>query len=337
MATTSEVRQRNVAAIRRLLWAGDLLSKKDIAFKLDLSVATCNTLLNEMAAAGEVVAEPRHTGSAAGRAGLCYRASENRATIVAAQVEPCGEERVFRARLLTLTGRELQSLEVRLARLDGEKLADLLAQACDLRDNVRQIVLGVPGTAQGGVIAHCDIRELNGADFASAVAATCPNIPIHVENDMHLKARGYSHQMCARDEVATLAYFPPRILPGTATVHAGEPIRGAHGLAGMVGFLPYEEAGRPITRDRLVELLAPATAKSYIAKGVASLCAALDPDVMVLSGGLLDATCTQWLREECLRTIPAEFLPAFRFEQSFERYYLLGMYQTALDHLERNL
>ncbi len=335
MTTTAQVKQQNIASIRRMLWAGGLHSKKSIAAELDLSVATCNTLLNEMAGAGEVTAEPHRTGSA-GRGGLCYRASEDYASIAAVWVDLAGQDRVFHADALSLTGSVRQTLNVTLPRLGEPELVEHLKQACELVGNVRYIALGVPGTVRSSVVGHCDISELNGTDIAASVEARL-HIPIHAENDMHLKARGYCHEVCDPNEVVTLANFPPHVLPGTATVHAGEPIRGAHGLAGMVGFLPYEEAGEPISRERLTELLAPATCRPYIAKGVASICAVIDPDVVVLTGGLLDASCTEWLRAECLKTIPEEFMPALRFEQNLDRYYLAGMHQTALGYLERTL
>lgn len=335
MATTSEVRRENVAAIRRLLWQGGLLSKKDIASALGLSVASCNTLLNDMAAAGEVTAEPHRTGNA-GRGGLCYRAAEDFASIAAIFIDLEGGDRIFRARTLSLTGATLDSLDATLPRLETETLLALIDEACRLRGNVRQIVLGIPGTVQKGTIDHCDVAELNGADIASAVAKRI-GIPLHTENDMHLKAAGYCHENCGDDDVTTLANFPPHVLPGTATVHAGEPIRGAHGFAGMIGFIPYEEDGVPLSRTRLVELLSPETSQPLITKGITALCAVLNPNVIVLTGALLDARCITWLRDGCAQTLPKEFLPEFRFEQNFDRYYQIGMHQTALNHLERTL
>ncbi len=335
MATTSAVRRENLAQIRRLLWRGVPLSKKDIASQLGLSVATCNTLLNEMAAAGEVVCEPRRTGNA-GRGGFSYRAAEDYATIVAAYIDLPGSERVFCAKALALTGTELESMRVTLPHLDGEALLSLLEDAFHLRANTRQIVLGVPGTVRDGVIGHCDVSELDGVDLASDVAERI-GVPIHIENDMHLKASGYCHEHCDSGEVTTLAYFPPHILPGTATVHAGEPIRGASGFAGMVGFLSYGTAEAPMNRKELLQLLAPATCRPLIAHAVASLCAVLNPNAIVLTGGLLDESCVEWLRDACARTIPEEFLPGLRFERDFDRYYWIGMRQTALGYLERTL
>ena len=335
MATTSEVRRENVAAIRHLLWQGGLLSKKDIAAELGLSVASCNTLLNDMAAAGEVTAEPHRTGNV-GRSGLCYRAAEGCASIAAIFIDLEGDERIFRAKTLSLTGTVLDSLDKDLPRLDAKTLLELIDEASRLRENVRQIVLGVPGTVQAGAIDHCDVAELDGADIATAVAARI-GIPLHIENDMHLKAAGYCHEHCGKDDVTTLANFPAHVLPGTATIHAGEPIRGAHGFAGMIGFIPYSEDGSPLDRRRLVELLAPATCRPLIAKGVATLCAVLNPSVVVLTGNLLDKSCTTWLREACAKTLPEEFLPELRFEETFDRYYLIGMHQTALSYLERTL
>lgn len=92
-----------------------------------------------------------------------------------------------------------------------------------------------------------------------------------------------------------------------------------------------------MSRERLIELLGPKTCRPLVTRAVASLCAVLNPDVVVLTGGLLDANCTEWLREGCAWTLPEEFLPEFRFEQDFERYYLAGMHQAALSYLERTL
>ncbi len=335
MATTSEIRRENIAAIRRLLWQGRLLSKKDIASELGLSVATCNTLLNDMAASGEVTLEPRRTGNA-GRGGFCYRASEDYASIVVADIDLRGNERVFHANTLSLTGTVLNALDATLPQLDGSELLALIERTCGLLGNVRQIVLGVPGAVRDGAIGHCDIPELNGVDVAAGVAARL-GIPIHIENDMHLKATGYCHEHCNRDEVATLANFPPHVLPGTATVHAGEPIRGAHGFAGMVGFLPFKEAGEPMSRERQIELLSIQTCRPIVTHAVASLCAVLNPNVVVLTGELLDETCVEWLHDGCARTLPEEFLPELRFERNFDRYYQIGMHQMALGYLERTL
>ncbi len=335
MATTSEVRRDNIAAVRHLLWQGRLLSKKEIAAKLGLSIASCNTLLNDMAAAGEVTAEPHRTGNV-GRGGLCYRAADTCASIAAIFVDLEGDERIFRARILSLGGVVLDSLDKDLPRLDAEALIDLIAETSRLRENVRQIVLGIPGTVRAGVIDHCDVAELDGADVAADVGARI-GVPLHIENDMHLKAAGYCHECCNEDDVITLANFPAHVLPGTATIHAGEPIRGAHGFAGMIGFIPYDEDESPMERSRLVELLSPSTCKPLIARGIATLCAVLNPNVIVLTGDLLDESCTAWLREACARTLPEEFLPELRFEQDFDRYYQIGMYQTALSYLERTL
>ncbi len=335
MATTSEVRRKNVAAIRHLLWQGGLWSKKDIAAELGLSVASCNTLLNDMAAAGEVAAEPHRTGNV-GRGGLCYRAAEDCASIATIFVDLKGDERIYRAKILSLTGTVLDSHNEDLPRLDAECLLALIDDTCHLRGNVRHIVLGVPGTVRAGVIDHCDITELNGADITAAVTSRI-GIPLHVENDMHLKAAGYCHEHCSGEDVITLANFPAHVLPGTATIHAGEPIRGAHGFAGMIGFIPYDENGSPMERGRLVELLSPATCRPFIAKGIATLCAVLNPNVIVLTGDLLDEDCTIWLREACAEVLPEEFLPELRFEQDFDRYYQIGMHQTALSYLERTL
>ena len=336
MSDTSDVRRRNANAIRRLLWAGGCITKQEAARMLGLSVATCNTLLNEMAASGEVLAEPLRV-STVGRSSQGYRANEDHATVacVSADIDAV-DKRVVQLGLLSVTGTVLEQRTATMERLQPADLVQLVADFCEPFGNVAQVVIGVPGIAREGVVNHCDIAELDGAELVAAVGETV-GAHVHMENDMHLKAYGYFCEQGDPQNVVTLVNFPAHVLPGTATVHAGSVIHGAHEFAGMAGFLPFGPDGAILTPDEVRGLLVPETCRPVVSRSVASIIALLNPHEVVFTGDLLEPGCIDWIRDDCRRTIPEEFMPRLRYELNFDGYYLGGMYHAALDKMEARL
>lgn len=57
MKGSADIRKINLQKIRRILWSGQWKTKQQIAGETELSVATCNTLLNELANTEEVISE----------------------------------------------------------------------------------------------------------------------------------------------------------------------------------------------------------------------------------------------------------------------------------------
>lgn len=57
MIDTSDVRKMNMNAIRSVMWRGGEHTKQSIAADTGLSVATCNTLLNELERNNEVFSQ----------------------------------------------------------------------------------------------------------------------------------------------------------------------------------------------------------------------------------------------------------------------------------------
>ena len=66
MKDSADIKWANKSLIRVLLRSGSAYTKQQIALQTGLSVASCNTYLNEMEAAGEVLGE---RGGDAGRVG----------------------------------------------------------------------------------------------------------------------------------------------------------------------------------------------------------------------------------------------------------------------------
>ena len=324
MKDSSDIRKFNMLKIKKILRQGGEYTKQQIANITGLSVATCNTLLNEMQGCGEVLGEKKRFHEV-GRESVCYRINEDFETFLCLFLELHGEKRRLFACHLSVTGRVMEQKEEWYTFLDAAAIADAVAKMCGGKAAITQIVVGIPGIAEGGVVRHCDIPELEDAALKESLENRF-HISVHLENDMHLKAYGYYRRCGSPDEIVTLAYFPEHILPGTASVHKGMVLQGKNQFAGMVGFLPYD-----VDREEELSLLKKDTCRPFISKAVTAIIAIVNPGIIVLTGELLDEDSMKWIRSDCLRHIPEEYMPVFCYEESLDSLYVEGMYQRALD------
>ena len=170
-----------------------------------------------------------------------------------------------------------------------------------------------------GVIRHCDIPELENVDLQGILQKQF-QVPVHMENDMHYRAYGYYKAKDGLAGVITLANFPAHVLPGTASIHKGEMISGYSGLAGMVGFLPFD-----FERKKETELLDEKNGLPIIIKAVVSVIAIINPQCIVFTGDLLAEGILEKLEAECKKFIPEEHMPEMCYEEDTNPYYLRGI------------
>ena len=208
--------------------------------------------------------------------------------------------------------------------LDEGVIWQAVSECLTMWPNIGQIIVGTPSIADEGVIRHCDLPELNDLAIVNQLSMQFER-PVHLENDMHLKAYGYYKNCGSEEEVITLAYFPEGIVPGTASIHAGTIIKGKNQLAGMIAFLPYG-----VSWKEQLALLKRPTCMPLIIQAVTSLIAIINPGVILFSGELVDEAALQTIRKECLKVIPEIYMPVMRYQSDLEAFYLSGMYQKAL-------
>lgn len=323
MKDSAALRRYNTGQIRRVLWQGGEYTKQQLAAATGLSVATCNTLLNALEQSGEVLGRKRQM-QGVGRQSVCYRINEEHEAFLAVYFDRLQGQDVLTLALLTALGRVVWRKRTAYHALTAGQIGGELEALC--REHpVTQIVAGTPSIAENGVIRHCDIPTLENAAVVQEWQQRC-GCPVHLENDMHLRAYGYYKTCGDARAVVTLANFAAHVLPGTATVSGGAVLRGQNQFAGMVGFLPYD-----MPRAQQLALLAPGTCRPLVARAVTSVIALLNPGTVVLTGDLLNAGSIDALREDCLQTIPPEYMPKLVYCTDMTEYYLAGLYHRALD------
>lgn len=328
MKDSAAIKKENKTLIRRLLVSGESFTKQQIALQTGLSVASCNTYLNEMEAAGEVIGEKqRHRD--VGRAALAYRLNEDFESILCVYFELIRQTKSLSAAVFSPSG-NIRHRHVRaLAKLDAAAVEQEIETLLGQFPNCGQILVGTPSIAENGIIRHSDILELEDVPLKDVLEAKF-HLPVFLANDMHYKVYGYYRQEQCEDKIVTLVNYPSGVLPGTATVNKGVLLTGKNLFAGMVGFLDYG-----MDRKEQIQLLYRPTAEPFIVRASIALISILNPHRLLFTGDLLEKGDLERIARACREWIPEEYMPEFVFIPSTEEYYLKGMYWTAVDRKEK--
>lgn len=187
------------------------------------------------------------------------------------------------------------------------------------------VAVSVPGVVDpdGGTVHYAiNIDQFSPFDFRRALGATL-RAPVILENNVNLAAMGELWRGVARD-LETFAVVAVGAGIGAGIVHDGKLLRGSHGSAGEVAFLPpygglirdnrmrHDEAGglrlleqakdrsdwRGGPPESVEELFRRAAAGDepamalveeecrHIASVIAAICAVVDPEKVILTGGV---------------------------------------------------
>lgn len=327
MNNSAEIRRENKRAIYRFMLDGRAYTKQQVAAGTGLSIATCNTLLNDLTSRGIVCGGSKQFGEV-GRGSTLYQINDGHECYLAIHFYVVQGKRWIETLVFSATGQILSKVTRHYAVVDYAQVEAAIAEAVAAYPNLAQIIIGTPSIAQFGIIRHCDIPELENVPMRENLERRF-SLPVAMENDMHHKAYGYYLKTGNREEVISLGYFSSHILPGTATIHKGTIIRGANSFAGMTGFLPYD-----VSKEEQLAMLKPETCIPFVAKSVCAIIVLLNPSTIVLTGDLINEERLEIIRKICEKDVPLEYMPAFRIVDSFDEYYYAGMYYLAVDRKE---
>lgn len=325
MGNSADIRKDNKRAIYRFMLDGGQYTKNQVSKGTGLSVATCNTLLNDMQNQGLVTGGEKVFGEV-GRSSVLYQIKEDHESYLALYLVVDHGKRFADVMIFSASGGMLYHEIKAYDYLDYDGLNRLIRDTLlkNPECKMTQMVIAMPGMNVRNQIKYCDIPELEGMDVRGDLEA-CYGVQVSLKNDMHFKALGY-YEMSGNDEdVITLAYFPTQVLPGTATIHQGMIIQGTNEFAGMTGFLPYD-----MSRDEQLGLLQPETCVPFITESIRAIIVLLNPATIVFTGNLLSKNILDTVRKNCLLDIPEEFMPQFRLVDDFNEYCYQGMFQAAI-------
>lgn len=329
ISTFNQVKLHNVTMIKNTLRSIPNGTKHTVAQMTGLSIATCNTILNELAETGEILPVEASV-SYVGRPPKLFRFNKDYSYICCLFPAVDSGKEYLNYAIVDLLGNILTQRSLGYDKICFDTIADLLRELIKKEPRIETISIGIPGYHNNGVVESCGIEELNGYRLAEKLQEEFHRTVL-LENNMNAIAYGlYSANPGLKDSGAgfvTISFFKDSG-PGSGIILNGEIIRGSTNFAGEILYLPYAETD--------IHELVKQGDESIIECAVTALicyCIILNPALVVFTGENLSERMIPAIQEKCLKTVPAEHLPDLRYEKDYMDSYISGLTQTAFDNL----
>lgn len=329
VSNTAQVKRYNVEIVKNALKALTGGTKTTIARITGLSVATCNTILNELAATGEIL-EIISEYSSIGRPAQFYRFNENYSYICCIYMTYENRNKIVTYAVLNLLGDVIKEKSTVKARIDYDVIENIVEELIDKYENIKAVGIGIPGVVnQKNVIDICDIEELSNCALAERLTKKI-GMDVVIENDMNSIAYGvYQAGEYQEDtSIAVVAFYKDN-WPGSGIIVDGHIIRGNTNFAGEVSYLPFgctHEKQRDLLKNREDTI-------KIVAKTICSLTAIINPHTIVMTGTTL---ADDMMVEICLlvsEIIPKNHIPKIILENNIQEYYLKGLSSMTLEYV----
>lgn len=327
--STVQIKQMNIGLVKMALRAQESGTKAEIASQTSLSIATCNTILNELVATGEVI-ELGLSGSSGGRPAKKYKYNADFGSAVCLLVKTSGDLYSIDYSIVNLVGDIVKEDTLKeLKHVDLEVIDQLIGQLAGGSNHVMALGVGIPGVVSGGVIGVCDVPELVGKELGPYLEQKY-EIPVTVENDMNMTVYGFYHlQHFEEEKTFAVVTFPKNQFPGAGFIVDGQILTGNTKFGGEVSFLPFG-----ISREEQLRQLH--TADGFVPLAVhvlTSVIAVINPVTIAITGELPQEDQLDGLHKGCLKNIPEEHMPFLYVQNDTNREYMKGLVMTTLEAL----
>lgn len=329
ISNTSQVKNYNIKIIKNAFKALPSGTKNTISKITGLSVATCNTILNELDALGEIL-EVESEYSSVGRPAKAYRFNENYSYICCIYMIYENNEKILNYAVVNLLGNIIEEHSIIKETIDYDVVEKLVESLLLKYPNIEGIGIGIPGVVtKSNIIDFCDIEELGNCALAKQLTNKFRKYVV-IENDMNLIAYGF-YQAGEYEEttsIAVVSFFKDN-WPGSGIIVDGHIIHGNTNFAGEVSYLPFgytHEQQKEILKDRngIIKI---------VSKTICSLTAVINPQTIVMIGTILTDDILKEICDSVGEIIPRKHIPQIQLEHDINKYYLYGLSSMTLETL----
>ena len=329
ISNTAQVKNYNVNIVKTALKALPNGTKTTISRITGLSVATCNTILNELDNTGEIL-EVASEYSSVGRPAKAYRFNENYSYILCIYMIYENTQKILNYAVVNLLGNIIEEHSMVKDCIDYDEIKNIVEELIHQYENIEAIGIGIPGVVtKTNVIDFCDIEELDNCSLAERLTDTFGKYVV-IENDMNLIAYGL-YQAGEYEEstsIAVVSFFKDN-WPGSGIIVDGHIIHGNTNFAGEVSYLPFG-----CTHDEQKQLLKDRTGIiQIVSKTICSLAAIINPQAIVMTGTMLTDDILEEIRNSISEIIPTKHIPQILLENDINKYYLNGLSSMILEYL----
>lgn len=329
ISSVNHVKSHNISQVVSAISSLKFATKNTIAEITGLSIATCNTILNELSEKKIILLYDSETPTA-GRPAKVYKFNEHYSHILC--IYPTYERGIKRINysITDLFGNIIDQSFFIFEYVNYSIIEKVISTIIKNDNKIKTISFGIPGYYNNSKIQSCGIEELNGCDIVKELINSF-HCDVCVENDMNATAYGIYKQSddFSQDisDLVLISFFKNRGT-GSAIILDGEIITGSTNFAGETNYLPFamNEVKSIVngTHEQLID---------FAIKSVSVFSTIINPSRIFFTGENLSSEMLNEIRDGALKYIPAEHLPDLFYGNNFFRYYILGLAAIALDNI----
>ena len=333
LCCSAHLKQKNIAAIRTVLYSTECATKKDIAAACGLSLAACTSLLGEMIADGQVL-ELSYAAPNGGRPARRFSLNPDYAHILCLYTNNNSYDSMgLTLRICDLKGKALREKFCPLSDIHPEDLVSLVAETVEKDPLIRTLGIGISGhVLRSGEIGSCSFHALDGFNPKTALEEKL-GLSVLVENDMYFASYGfYIKNRREHPYSLSVLYWPSHDGAGAGSVVDGKVVVGSTKFAGGIICLPFpngslsmeESISRMIRGDETVSMM-----------GTAAICsiALINPDVIFITGSEAENVRIEDIERYCMQTVPKVHLPEFKLQANRHEEYMTGIFERAREEM----
>lgn len=333
--STPDLKQYNKELIRGEIQRNDRSTKAQIARATKLSVATCNTIINELKSDGEVF-KAEKMELAMGRPADSFTYNRDYHHVLGVSVgkirNSCYIDCTQADALRCVISEERRTMED----ITQIALKDVIREYIAKDPKINCVAIGIPGVVSRGRIQYCDIAGLTDVDLKSTLM-DIDGVKFRIHNDMAFMSYSAYHSEYNEKGDLAVVFFPgaEQGNVGCGFVIGGRVHFGCSKFAGEIPYI-FQEFG--VSRKKQAEYENDHDAMiKYMAEVIIVISSTLNPGAVMVLGRKLSNNDIKLVQEYCCRVIGKHHLPEILVNESVEDIYRRGLISAALNKIQFTL
>lgn len=327
---TPEVKQLNSEKIRMEIQKNPKCTKAMIAKEVSLSVATCNTIFNELLASREIRVVDQEN-AIMGRPAIRFEYNEDYYHVMGI-IASIGKEEKLEYIIGNALGEIIDSGYVVSDGIDGKQIEELVGKCIAGDKLIKCITVGLPGVNAKGIIERCDISGLVGEPLEKNLKDKF-GIDVIVDNDTDIISYGIYHSVFAGKGNLATVLFPAEgdSYVGSGLIINGKILGGASEFAGEIRYIA--EAFGITTNEMKVIRKNRTQLLDYAIKMLVILISTIDPRKIVVIGEDFEPDDLEELKAGCERIVSKLHVPEIEIQKNGNADYKHGLMRLAINKI----
>ena len=316
---TKEIKYSHISLVKSALKEIEYGTKASISNKTGLSVATCNTILNELRRTGEAIEYGQEKFSG-GRPAKQYIFNADYQYLLCLHIAPVSNGGSMTYTVSNLVGQVIETEQIRYHTMDYTHIERIVVDKARSMPLIQSVGIGLPGVVLDGTVIECTcFPELVNIPLKKRLEDKF-NVFVDVRNDMSYIAYGFfNHYSHSPNNSSAYLYFPEHDLPGCGIIANDQILEGYTHFAGEVHYLADGN-------------------ESIIAQAVTfvnAITAVMNPKTIAFAGSKIFEEDLAQIKEGCMKTIPERHIAELIYRDNIHVDYLRGLIDLTIENYEK--